>query len=430
VAKKYKILVIGNGGREHAIINQIKKSPLLDQIFCSSQNAGISQIADDFCDISPQNHEEIIRFCHNNKIDLVIIGPEQPLVEGLADSLQKANIKTFGPSKAAARLEGSKAFTKEICDKYDIATAKYQAFESEKPALEYLQKNTFPCVIKADGIAAGKGVIIAQNKNEAENAVKEIFGGKFGNAGASLIIEEFLEGVEASFFAICDGENACFLGTAGDHKKVGEGETGPNTGGMGTYSPSPFVNDQMQDEITQKMIKPTMQAMKDLGCPFVGILFAGLILTKNGPQLLEYNVRFGDPETQSLLPRLKTDLLSLIIAATEENLANKKVEFLEKSAVCVVMATKGYPDKYEKGSEIKNLQQAENCADDVIIFHAGTKIAGDKILANGGRVLCITALGDNFAEAKEKSYKAVNLIDWGEGFYRRDIASKAVNFKN
>jgi phosphoribosylamine--glycine ligase len=423
---KNKILVIGSGGREHAIIHQLKKSPLTEQIFCLPGNAGIQQIAQCVNNINVSNHQEVINFCQNNQIDLVVVGPEQPLVEGLVDVLQAANIKAFGPTKNAARLEGSKAFTKQICDDYNIPTAKYRAFNSPAPAIKYLDEIGIPCVIKADGIAAGKGVIIAFDQQTAITAIEEIFAGKFGNAGKTIIIEEFLEGIEVSFFAICDGKTAQFLGTAGDHKKVGEGETGLNTGGMGTYSPSPFVNEEMQNEIMQSCIYPTMQAMKDLDCPFVGILFAGLILTKNGVKLLEFNTRFGDPETQSLLPRLKTDLLQLMLDAVAGNLADKKVEFNNQSAICVVLAAKGYPEDYQKGSEIKNLVEAEKSSENLIIFHAGTKKIGDKITANGGRVLGVVALSEDIKQARIKAYKAVDLIDWHDGFCRRDIGLKVL----
>ena len=422
--KKNKVLVIGSGGREHAIIHQLKKSPLLAEIFCLSGNAGIEQIANCITDIKISNHQAVVDYCLINQIDLVVVGPEQPLVEGLVDSLQKANIKVFGPTKNAARLEGSKAFTKKICDDYQIPTAKYKAFTNSDSAILYLNEIAVPCVIKADGIAAGKGVIIAFHKEDAIDAVKEIFGGKFGEAGKSLIIEEFLEGDEVSFFAICDGKNAQFLGSAGDHKKVGEGDIGANTGGMGTYSPSPFIDSKLQDKIMQEMIFPTLKAMNNLGCPFTGVLFAGLILTKDGPKLLEFNTRFGDPETQSLLPRLKTDLLQLMLDAVGGNLENKTIEFYDQSAVCVVLAANGYPEEYQKGSEIKNLEVAENSYDDVIIFHSGTKKIDEKIIANGGRVLGVVALDKNITQARTKAYKAIDLIDWKDGFCRRDIALK------
>jgi len=432
--KTHKILVIGSGGREHAIIHQLKKSPLLKEIFCLPGNAGIEQIATCIPNIDICDFTKIINFCHQNQIDLVVPGPEQPLVEGLVDALQASNIKVFGPSKNAARLEGSKAFTKKICDRYNIPTAKYQAFDNANLATSYLDTIGVPCVIKADGIAAGKGVIIATDLIIAKNAVGDIFGGKFGKAGTTLIIEEFLEGHEVSFFAICDGKTAQFLGSATDHKKVGDGDIGANTGGMGTYSPSPFINSHLQADVMQKIIYPTLQAMQDMGCPFVGILFAGLILTKDGPKLLEFNTRFGDPETQSLLPRLKTDLLKLILATVDGDLQSQKIEFLAKSAICVVLAAKGYPEEYQKGTEIKNLSAAASSGTNILIFHSGTKKSpkenegenGEKILATGGRVLGVVALSDSIKQARVDAYKAVDLIDWSEGFCRRDIGAKAV----
>ncbi len=426
---KQRVLVIGSGGREHAIIYGLKKSHLLAEIFCLPGNAGIDGIARCITDINISNFVEIINFCQQEKIDLVVVGPEQPLVEGLVDALQAANIKAFGPSKNAARLEGSKAFTKKICDDYKIPTAKYQAFDNADLAIKYLDVIGIPCVIKADGIAAGKGVIIAFDLETAQNAIQEIFGGKFGSAGKTLIIEEFLEGNEVSFFAICDGKNAKFLGTAGDHKKVGEGDTGLNTGGMGTYSPSPFVDNALQEKIMHETIYPTLQAMQDLGCPFVGILFAGLILTKDGAKLLEFNTRFGDPETQSLLPRLKTDLLQLMCSTVNGNLQNQTIEFSKKSSICVVLAAKGYPEEYQKNTEIGNLVAAENSAENILIFHSGTKKSkgekGNQILAVSGRVLGVVALSEDIKQARIDAYKAVDLIDWNGGFFRRDIGLKA-----
>ncbi|MDA0902488.1 MAG: phosphoribosylamine--glycine ligase [Proteobacteria bacterium] len=421
-----KVLVIGNGGREHAIIHKIKESPLVSEIFCINGNGGICEIANCVADINVNDHEAIIKFCRDKAIDLVVVGPEQPLVEGIVNDLKDADINVFGPSRMAAKLEGSKIFTKEICDEYDIPTAKYQAFQNQEDAIEYLDFIDMPCVIKADGIAAGKGVVIAQNKKEATKAIEEIFGGKFGDAGKELIIEEFLEGEEVSFFAICDGKKALFCGTAGDHKKVGEGETGPNTGGMGTYSPSPFISNDLRKQIMVDIINPTMTAMRYKGSAFVGFLFAGLILTKKGPKLLEFNTRLGDPEAQTILLRLESDLFQLMLKATEGNLENCGITFSDKSAVCVVMAAKGYPDSYQKNTEIKNLQSVQDSNPNITIFHAGTKKENGKILANGGRVLGVAALGHNIEEAREEAYKAVEKIEWSDGFYRKDIALKAI----
>lgn len=421
-----KVLVIGSGGREHAIIHKIKQSSFVKDVFCIPGNGGIEEIAHCFSDIKIDNHEKIIQFCRLNEVDFVIIGPEQPLIEGLVDDLKKAKINVFGPSKLAARLEGSKIFTKEICDQKNIPTAKYQAFENENAAISYLDQVEMPIVVKADGIAAGKGVIIAQNKEEAVIAVKEVLGGKFGSAGNKIVIEEFLDGPEISFFAICDGKKGLFFGHAGDHKKVGENETGLNTGGMGTYSPSPFVTDELHQEIMEKIINPTLEGMEEKDSAFCGILFAGIILTKNGPKLLEFNTRLGDPEAQTILPRIKSDLFKLMFDASKSNL-NEKVEFYdEKKAVCVVMAAKGYPESYEKNTEIKNLSEALNTNDSTIIFHAGTKKENGKLLAVGGRVLGITAISNDFSNARKNSYDAVAKIDWKEGFCRKDIALKVV----
>jgi phosphoribosylamine--glycine ligase len=420
-----RALIIGSGGREHAIIYKIKQSKLVSDIFCISGNAGISQICQCIDDISINDHEKIVNFCQENMVDLVIIGPEQPLIAGLSDDLRKANINVFGPSKLAARLEGSKIFTKEICDKYNIPTAKYKKFNNEKEAFLYLNNQEFPLVIKADGIAAGKGVIIAQNINEAQRAITEILGGKFGLAGNNIIIEDFLSGPEISFFAICDGKKAKFFGSAGDHKKVGENETGLNTGGMGTYSPSPFLSESLHKEIMDNIINPTLKGMEELGCPFSGILFAGLILTKNGPKLLEFNTRLGDPETQTILLRLESDLFQIMEESAQGNL-KQEIKFSDKKAVCVVLAANGYPESYQKGSEIKNLKEAENISKNISIFHAGTKFENNKILANGGRVLGVSALGDDFKEARDLSYNAIAKIDWKEGFYRKDIAAKII----
>ena len=420
-----KILVIGSGGREHAICEQFKKSPQLEKLFCLPGNAGISELAEIVSTIKIDEHQKIIDFCHHNKIDFVFVGPEQPLVAGLVDDLQQAKIRAFGPSKKAAQLEGSKIFMKQIAIDNAVPTAAYETFSNKEHAIKFAEKLGFPCVIKADGLAAGKGVIIAQNFDEALEAITEIFSGKFGEAGNKIIIEEFLDGFEASYFVICDGHNFIPLGFAHDHKKVGENDTGPNTGGMGTYAPSPFVNKKMEEEIINNMIKPTLHGLEKEGCAFLGILFAGLMIGNKGVKLLEYNARFGDPETQVILPRIKSDFIDLIEAAIEGNLDKIKVEFDEsKKLVCVVMCANGYPDTYQKGTEIKNLEAARKISD-VKILHAGTAFSNDKIVANGGRVLNIIASADSFKEARLKAYEAVDLIDWKEGFIRRDIAVKA-----
>lgn len=418
-----KILVIGSGGREHAICEQFYKSKKLQKLFALPGNAGIGKIADIIDDIKITEHQKIIDFCLRENIDFVFVGPEQPLVDGLVDDLQKANIKAFGPSKAASRLEGSKIFMKKIASDNNVPTAKYDVFYEEKKAVEFAKDLGFPCVIKADGLAAGKGVIIAQNLEEAQNSIAEIFAGKFGAAGQKIIIEEFLTGYEASYFVICDGENFTPLGFAHDHKKVGEGDLGPNTGGMGTYAPSPLVTKYQEDEIIKNIIKPTLQGLSNESSPFVGILFAGLMISDKGAKLLEFNIRFGDPETQVILPRIKTDFIDLIEAAMEQKLDQIKVEFDEnKKLVCVVMCAKGYPGQYQKGTEIKNLELAQS-NNNVKILHAGTKLDKGKILANGGRVLNIVASGNSFEEARKNSYEALDLIDWSDGFARRDICA-------
>ncbi len=427
-----KILVIGSGGREHAICEQFKKSPKLEKIFCLPGNAGISEIAEIVDEIKIDEHQKIIDFCQKNKIDFVFVGPEQPLVAGLIDDLEKAGIRAFGPNKNAAQLEGSKIFMKKIAVDNNVPTAIYETFTDEKSAIEFAEKLAkefkFPCVIKTDGLAAGKGVIIPQNFSEAEEAIKEIFAGKFGAAGNKIIIEEFLDGFEASYFVLCDGKNFIPLGFAHDHKRVGDGDTGPNTGGMGTYAPSPFIDKKLEEEIIEKIIRPTLH-----GIEFRGILFAGLMISKNTleplvkpllkplAKLLEYNVRFGDPETQVILPRIKTDFIDLIEAAIDGRLSEIKVEFdEEKKLVCVVMCANGYPENYEKGTEIKNLDLITEAK----ILHAGTIKKDGKILANGGRVLNIVAEATSFSNARDKAYKAIAKINWKEGFCRKDIAGR------
>ncbi len=418
------LLVIGAGGREHAIILKFKQSANIAKIYALPGNAGIAELAECVTEIAVANHAQIIDFCQRKKIDLVFVGPEQPLVEGLVDDLIKNQIKVFGPSKFAAQLEGSKAFMKEICHQNNIPTAKYQVFEERNSALNYCRQLGFPCVIKADGLAAGKGVVIVNDDSEAKNTLAEFFAGKFGVAGKKIVIEEFLTGQEVSYFAISDGKDFISLGSACDHKKVGENETGPNTGGMGTFSPAPFITKEIEIEVINKIIKPTIDAMRALGHPFIGILFAGLILTKDGPKLLEFNTRFGDPETQVILPRIKSDFFDLISAAITGEIKNFKITFdQDKKLVAVVVAAKGYPDSYQKGTEIKNLSSLKNLKD-LEILHAGTILKDNKILANGGRVLNIVASANNFKTARTKAYEAFKMIDWQDGFVRYDIAKK------
>lgn len=420
-----KILVIGSGGREHAVCEQLKKSPKLEKLFCLPGNAGIAEVAEIVAGIKIDETQKIIDFCREQKIDFVFIGPEQPLVSGLSDDLQKAGIRAFGPSKRAALLEGSKVFMKKIAVDNAVPTAAYDVFFDKQLAIQFAKKIGFPCVIKADGLAAGKGVIIAQNIKEVEEVVEEIFLGKFGEAGRQIIIEEFLDGFEASYFVLCDGKNFLPLGFAHDHKKVGENETGPNTGGMGTFSPSHLIDKKTEADIIKRIIEPTLHGLKNIGAPFVGILFAGLMIGKNGPKLLEFNVRFGDPETQVILPRINTDLIDLIEAAIEQKLHQIKIDFDEnKKLVCVVMAAKGYPENYAKGTEIRGLEIAAQTSG-VKILHAGTAKKDGKIVADGGRVLNIVAEADSFKTARSKAYEAITKIDWEEGFVRNDIAAKA-----
>lgn len=411
-----KILVIGSGGREHAICEQFAKSPKCGKIFCLPGNAGIAQVAEIVEGIKQNEQQKIAEFCRDKKIDFVFVGPEQPLVDGLVDDLEKSGIRVFGPNKKAAQLEGSKIFMKKIVSENGVPTAAYETFFAPKEALKFADQLGYPCVIKTDGLAAGKGVIIPQNREEAEKTVAEIFAGKFGEAGKKIIIEEFLDGFEASYFVLCDGKNFLPLGFAHDHKKVGEGDVGANTGGMGTYSPSPFVTAEMEEKIIEQIIKPTLAAVE-----FKGILFAGLMITKNEPKLLEFNVRFGDPETQVILPRIKTDFVDLIEAAIDGRLDQIKLKLDEKQKlVCVVMCAKGYPENYEKGTEIKGLEHITEAK----ILHAGTVKKDGKILANGGRVLNIVASADSFKAARDKAYAAIAKIDWQEGFVRKDIAAK------
>ena len=417
-----KVLVIGGGGREHALCWRLKQSPSVAQVFCAPGNAGIAQ---DVTCVSLTKPEEIINFCKTENIALVVVGPEQPLVDGLSDKLRAQNIPVFAPSKKAAQLEASKGFMKNLCQKYNIPTAAYGFFADKKEALKFLEGKNFPIVVKADGLAAGKGVIIAENKKEAIEAVENMFSGEFGAAGSQVVIEEFLEGKEASFFALCDGKKAVEFGYAQDHKRVFDGDKGPNTGGMGTYSPPPIVTEQVRKEVMEKIIHPTMRAMEKEGCPFSGVLFAGLMLTKDGTKLLEYNVRFGDPETQSLMMRFDGDLFKLLLSCANGAVDEKFISFSKQSAVCVVMAAGGYPAAYEKGSVIRNLKKAGSFPN-VKIFHAGTAEKDGEIISVGGRVLGVTALGNTIKEAQENAYKAVDLIDWKEGFCRRDIAWQAI----
>ncbi len=403
------ILLIGSGGREHALAWAISKSPLTDTLYCAPGNAGIAKDAE-IVALDVNDASAVAGFCKVNGIGLVVVGPEAPLVAGLADALRGEGIKVFGPSAAAARLEGSKGFTKDICAKYNIPTGAYGRFSSEADALAYLADHPAPIVVKADGLAAGKGVTVAMTGAEAEAAVKDIFAGRFGEAGAECVIEEYLDGEEASFFALCDGKTAVAFGTAQDHKRVGEGDTGPNTGGMGAYSPAPVMTDEMCRRTMDEIINPTMKAMQAEGCPYQGVFFAGLMITAKGPQLIEYNVRFGDPECQVLMMRLKDDIVTLMLAVCDGTLDKVSVRWRDETALTVVMAAHGYPGDVEKGSDIGNLDEA--ASDPAVhIFHAGTKSDGDRVLANGGRVLNVTARAATVTDAQRLAYEAVDKVD-------------------
>jgi len=421
------ILVIGSGGREHALIWALNKSPKCDKIYAMPGNGGIGDVAQNV-NVDVTKHEDVIEFCKENDIGLVVIGPEAPLVDGLTDSLEASGILTFGPSKLAAQLEGSKDFTKKLCDKYNIPTAAYETFTDADKAKEYIKKQGAPIVVKADGLAAGKGVIIAETEAEAIAAIDDILVNKeFGDAGSSVVIEELLIGEEISVFALVDGNTALYFGSAQDHKRVGEGDTGLNTGGMGTYSPAPVMTASLEEQIMRESIIPSVKGMKNDGIPYKGILFAGFMVTDKGPILLEFNVRFGDPETQSLMARLDSDLVDLMQACAKGDIKGKQVRLKDKAALCVVMAANGYPGAYEKGSIINGIEDAEKNSD-VMVFHAGTKKDDSgNIIANGGRVLGVTAIGDSVLEAKEKAYQAVDKIKWPEGFCRRDIGWRAVS---
>ncbi len=418
------VLLIGSGGREHALAWALSASPLLTRLTCAPGNAGIAEIAECVA-ISPDDHAGIIAYAKANRIDFVIVGPEAPLVAGLGDELAAAGLKYFGPSKAAAQLEGSKGFTKDLCRDCNIPTGAYGIFDSAVSAKAYLAAQKLPIVIKADGLAAGKGVVIAETMAVAEQAVDACFDGAFGDAGATVVIEEFLEGEEASFFALCDGKTVLPLATAQDHKRVGDGDTGPNTGGMGAYSPAPVMTPEMVRRTMEEIIHPTVVDMAKRGTPFKGVLFLGIMVTTDGPKLIEYNVRFGDPECQVLMMRLKSDLLAALLATADGVLANFDLRWHDDPALVVVMAANGYPGDYAKGSEIRGLEAAGQ-GDGIEIFHAGTRRDGSRLLANGGRVLNVAARGRTVAEAQARAYAAIDRIDWPGGFCRRDIGWRAI----
>jgi phosphoribosylamine--glycine ligase len=418
------ILIIGSGGREHALAWKIAASPLTEKLYCAPGNAGIAREAECVAfDVS--DHAAVIAFCQDKKIGLVVVGPEVPLCAGIVDDLEAAGIKAFGPTRWAARLEGSKGFTKDLCKANNIPTAAYRRFKGADAAKEYVHGHGAPIVVKADGLAAGKGVVVAQTIEEAEAAIDMMFDGGLGERAWEIVIEDCLIGEEASFFALCDGETALPMASAQDHKRVGDGDTGPNTGGMGAYSPAPVMTAEMNQRVMDEIVLPTIRALKKAGAPYKGVLYAGLMITKDGPQLIEYNVRFGDPECQVLMLRMMSDLVPAMIAACDGQLKNFDLRWHPEPALTVVMATKGYPGSYGKGSVIEGLEEAAK-VEGVEIFHAGTKSDGEHILANGGRVLNVCALGKTVREAQQRAYQAVDRIKWPEGFCRRDIGWRAV----
>ncbi|WP_068080965.1 phosphoribosylamine--glycine ligase [Polycladidibacter stylochi] len=418
------ILLIGSGGREHALAWALAKSPVLNKLFIAPGNAGTKACGENVA-LDIEDHEKVVAFCRENLVKLVVVGPEAPLVDGLADSLRANDLLVFGPSKAAAQLEGSKGFTKDLCQRANIPTAAYGRFTSALEAKKYLSSQSYPIVIKADGLAAGKGVVIAQDEAEALAAIDNCFEGAFGSAGAEVVIEAFLDGEEASFFVLTDGTNILPLATAQDHKRAYDNDAGPNTGGMGAYSPAPVMSEELIQQTLDTIIKPTVEQMRAEAMPFQGVLYAGLMITDKGPELIEYNARFGDPECQVLMLRLKSDFLPLLLACAEGTLDKVEAEWFDETALTVVMASQGYPGSYEKGTVIDDL--GSDFADgSTMLFHAGTCEKDGQLLATGGRVLNITARGATVSEAKEKAYTRLQSVKWENGFYREDIGWRAV----
>ena len=416
--------IIGSGGREHAICHSLIKSPKIQKIFCFPGNAGTAELAENI-EIDINNFNELKLFILKNKIDLIIVGPEKPLVDGIVDFLEKNDIKVFGPNRIAAQLEGSKIFTKKLCKKYNIPTAKFGVFKNLIDAQKFLSNVNFPIVVKADNLASGKGVYICNNLKFACDAVKEIFDGKFGKA-ENILIEEFLEGEEMSYFIITDGITVKRFETAQDHKRINEGDLGKNTGGMGAYSPSRLINDELDKKILNKIIHPTLKGIKSLGSEYRGFLYAGLMIVKNEPYLIEYNVRMGDPECQTIIPKLKTDLLDIFLSCCEKKLKNIKIEWSNKKSICVVLCSKGYPDKFKKKVPIQNLGLIKLDTEDYL-FHAGTIKINNKILSSGGRVLNFVTLSDKFLDAREKIHKNLYKLNWKEGYFRKDIGFKVID---
>jgi len=420
------ILLVGSGGREHALAWAIAKSPLCQRLFVAPGNPGTARHGENRPDLAVADHDAVVRFCRSENMGLVVVGPEAPLVAGLVDDLTAAGISAFGPTKAAAQLEGSKGFTKDLCAEHGIPTAAFGRFTALEPALAYLRSQGAPIVVKADGMAAGKGVTVAETLEQAEEAVRAIL----GEAGGALVIEECLFGEEASFFALCDGTRAIPLGTAQDHKRVHDGDRGPNTGGMGAYSPAAIVTPEIERTVMEAIIAPTLRGMTERGTPFSGILYAGLMLTDQGPKLIEYNTRFGDPEAQVLMPRLTGDLVPALLAAAKGDLSGVTIGFdPARAALTVVMAAQGYPGPVTRGSEIRGVEAAE-AEGGAIVFQAGTRREGERLLSDGGRVLAVTALGASVGQAQARAYAALDRIDWPEGFCRRDIGGRAVAREN
>ena len=418
-----KVGIIGSGGREHAICQSLRNSNKIDSIYCFPGNAGTADIAENVI-LNLENFENIKNFILNKKIDLVVIGPEKPLTEGLVDYLIKFKIKVFGPNKIASQLEGSKIFTKKLCEKFNIPTAKFGIFQNKNDARLFCKKSKYPTVIKADNLASGKGVYICHNEAESNIAIDEIFNGKFGKA-KNLLIEEFLQGEEMSFFTIHDGNIFKNFGTAQDHKRVLEGDKGKNTGGMGAYSPSRLINDELEKKILNKIIEPTLKGLSELGTEYKGFLYTGLMIVENEPYLIEYNVRMGDPECQTILPKLSTDLVNIFLACCDEKLHEINIEWSHKKSLCVVVCSKGYPDKFQKNVEIENLKNIKLNADE-FLFHAGTSKKNSKMYATGGRVLNFVSLSDDFASAKKSIINNIYNLNWSGGFYRKDIGYKVI----
>ena len=419
-----KIAILGSGGREHAIAEKISKSSKLKKLYCIPGNAGTSHIAENI-NLEITDFDAIYKFVENYKIDLVIVGPEKPLVDGVVDFLEKKNIKVFGPNKKVAQLEGSKIFTKKICKKYNIPTAKFGIFETASQAIDFLKKTKMPLVVKADGLAAGKGVYICEDLESSKKAVNEIFNGKFGIA-KQLLIEEFLEGDEMSYFVLSDGKFFRSFNTAQDHKRVGEGDVGRNTGGMGAYSPSGLNNSELEKKIIDQIVKPTFKAINEIGESYKGFLYVGLMIKNNEPYLVEFNVRMGDPECQTILPLLKSDLLDLIVSCCNKSLEKHNIEWHEKKSLCIVLCSKGYPENYSKNIAIQNFNKLKSDKSN-FIFHAGTKVAKNEILATGGRVLNFVSISENFKNSRDQVIEKIEKLNWENGFYRKDIGYKIIN---